>query len=135
MTTYWISNICALFNSYNIFPYGNDVNENFNALARLIIFITTLSLFVFENNSENVILVGGSLLFLSIILYFVFNRLSVVNVRENSVYNPDIVVTDPFYHNKKGASSYDNLSGTKKETGIRNPELSSAVYEIKRTIF
>ena len=39
MTTYWISNTCALTNSINIFPFGNDINENFNALARLIIFL------------------------------------------------------------------------------------------------
>lgn len=134
MTTYWISNVCALFNSYNLFPFGNDINENFNALARLIIFATLVSLFVFEKESEMVILIGGSSIFLSIILYFIINRLSVISVRDEMVYPIDVKIKDPISHNTKGHDKFNNTSATTKKRGLESFPMTS-LFELKRTNF
>ena len=135
MTTYWITNVCALFNSYNLFPFGNDTNENFNALARLIIFATLVSLFVFENESEMVMLMGGSSILLSVILYFVINRSSVMSVRDEMVHTKDFKFKEDLTRNNtKGQDSYNNISGTTKVRGLKSSPMNAS-YELKRTKF
>ena len=134
MTTYWISNVCALFNSYNLFPFGNDINENFNALTRLIIFATLVALFVFEKESEMVMLIGGSSIFLSVILYFIMNRRSVISVRDEMVYPTDFEIKDTMFYNIKGQDSYNNIPGTTKKRGLESFSMT-VPYELKRTNF
>lgn len=134
MTTYWISNTCALINSTNIFPFGNDVNENFNALARLIIFATLMALIILDDyNPDNILLFGSSALVLSVILYFLVNRISVNLSRDDMIYQiPRIVV--PNYDNQKGVNTYENTSSTKKKHGLKSADYSS-FYKISQSKF
>ena len=136
MTTYWISNTCALFNSYNLFPFGNDINENFNALARLIIFATLVAIFVFEKESEMIMLIGGSSIFLSVILYFIMNRRSVISARDEMVYPKEFnFKEDLTRHNTKGQDSYyNNISGTTRVRGLESSPMNAS-YELKRSKF
>lgn len=71
MTTYWISDICALFTSFDINPLNSDdKNSNFNALTRLIILLTVLFCFMNKENYDNIILAGGISIILTILIYF-----------------------------------------------------------------
>jgi len=84
MTSYWLSNYCALFSSFNIIPFtGDNKNYQYNSLTRLIILMTLLGyLYTLE---INVIYSGVISLLISIVFYFVtFNSSSV----EKSVENP-----------------------------------------------
>jgi hypothetical protein len=70
MTTYWISDVCSLFNSFNINPFtGDDKNYKFNSLTRLIIVVTLLSALLFNNNSKDILIAGSFSLVLSVIIY------------------------------------------------------------------
>jgi hypothetical protein len=72
MTTYWISDVCSLFNSFNINPFtGEDKNYKFNSLTRLIIVVTLLSAILFNNNSKDILIAGAFSLVLSIIIYLI----------------------------------------------------------------
>jgi|MDSZ01.2.fsa_nt_gb amino acid transporter len=135
MTTYWISNTCVLFNSLNIFPFGKDVNENFNAVARLIIFSTIVSMIIFqEYNLDNILLIGSLALVLSVILYFLVNRIFVNLSREEMIYKkPEIL--EPKYNNSKGMDNYENISSTKLEKGIKKDTDYSSFYKIIQTNF
>ena len=75
MTSYWISDICILFNSFEINPFvGPDKNFKYNALTRLIILITLISA-IFFDNYRDIGLTGLISLMLSVIIYFVsFNK-------------------------------------------------------------
>jgi hypothetical protein len=75
MTSYWISDICILFNSFEINPFSRaDKNSRYNALTRLIILTTALSAF-FLNNFKEVPITGAISLLISVLIYFVsFNR-------------------------------------------------------------
>jgi hypothetical protein len=75
MTSYWISDICILFNSFEINPFvGPDKNFKYNALTRLIILITLISA-IFFDNYKDIGLAGLISLMLSVIIYFVtFNK-------------------------------------------------------------
>jgi hypothetical protein len=75
MTSYWISDICILFNSFEINPFsGKDKNFRYNALTRLIILTTVLSA-IFFNNFNEIVITGGISLLISVLIYFVsFNR-------------------------------------------------------------
>ena len=75
MTSYWISDICVLFNSFEINPFsGTDRNFRYNALTRLIILTTVLSAIFFDNFKE-IGMTGLISLLISVIIYFVsFNR-------------------------------------------------------------
>ena len=134
MTTYWISNTCALTNSINIFPFGNDMNENFNALARLIIFATIMALVILDDyNPDNILLFGSSGLVLSVIIYFLVNRMFINLSRDEVVYQIPRI-TEPKYNNKKGVNTYENISSTKKEHGLRNADYTS-FYKITQSKF
>lgn len=134
MTTYWISNMCSLINSVNIFPFGNDINENFNALARLIIFSTIISLIIFDDyNPDNILLFGASSLILSVIMYFLINRI-LVNISRDEMTYQEIKIKEPIIDNQKGVNDYNNLSGTKKEHGLKNADFKS-FYKITQSKF
>ena len=134
MTTYWISNTCALTNSINIFPFGNDINENFNALARLIIFATIMALVILDDyNPDNILLFGSSALVLSIIIYFLINRIFVNLSREEMVYYIPRII-EPKLDNQKGVNTYENISSTKKEHGLKNADYTS-FYKISQSKF
>ena len=86
MTSYWLSNYCSLFSSFNIIPFiGDNKNYQYNSLTRLIILMTLLGyLYTLE---INVIYSGITSLLISVIFYFVtFNSSSV----EKSVENPSV---------------------------------------------
>ena len=54
MTSYWISDICVLFNSASINPFsGEDRNFRYNALTRLIILTTIVSAIFFKNFKDH----------------------------------------------------------------------------------
>jgi len=132
MTTYWISNLCVLLKSYNIIPFGNDINENFNALARLIIFITIVAILTFnETESDNILLLGSSFLILSVVIYFLVNRIY-VNFSRDNYKTADIKPLN--FNNNKGLDNYDNMSSTKKVTGLRNKDYT-AFTKIQHTNF
>jgi len=93
MTSYWLSNYCSLFSSFNIIPFtGDNKNYQYNSLTRLIILMTLLGyLYTLE---INVIYSGIISLLISIIFYFVtFNSSSV----EKSVENPSVENKTPAY--------------------------------------
>ena len=70
MTSYWLSDICSLFNSYNINPFvGSDKNFKYNSLTRLILLLTIVLSLTYENNRFNILIAGGVSLILSIIIY------------------------------------------------------------------
>jgi hypothetical protein len=82
MTSYWLSNFCALYSSLNIIPFiGNDKNFQYNSLTRLIIFVTIIS-YIYTQDI-NVILAGIASVTISAIIYFLtFNTKSVENLSE-----------------------------------------------------
>ena len=70
MTTYWLSDFCALFNSLNVNPFlGDDKNFKFNSLTRLIILSSIIFSILFADNANEIFLAGGISLFLSVIIY------------------------------------------------------------------
>jgi hypothetical protein len=75
MTSYWISDICVLFNSFEINPFkGPDRNFKYNALTRLIIVVTLISA-IFFNNYKEIGLTGVISILVSVLIYFVsFNK-------------------------------------------------------------
>ena len=71
MTSYWISDICILFNSFEINPFrGTDRNFRYNALTRLIILTTVLG-GIFLNNFQEIGITGAISLLISVLVYFV----------------------------------------------------------------
>jgi hypothetical protein len=86
MTSYWLSDICVLFHSFEINPFsGPDKNFRYNALTRLIILVTVVST-IFFNNYKEILLAGISSLTLSIVIYFLsFNKDMSYNKNFNSV--------------------------------------------------
>ena len=75
MTSYWLSDICVLFNSLEVNPFsGPDKNFRYNALTRLIILVTAVSA-IFLNNYKEILLAGMTSLALSVVIYFLsFNK-------------------------------------------------------------
>tara|TARA_B100001142_G_scaffold300746_1_gene325775 strand:+ start:342 stop:878 length:537 start_codon:yes stop_codon:yes gene_type:complete len=70
MTSYWLSDICSLTNSVNINPLAEgDKNFKFNSLTRLIIFVTIISTFLPEQNTDTILLAGCISVVLSIVIY------------------------------------------------------------------
>jgi len=82
MTSYWLSNFCALYSSLNIIPFiGNDKNFQYNSLTRLIILVTIIS-YIYTQDI-NVILAGISSVTISVVIYFLtFNTKSAENLSE-----------------------------------------------------
>ena len=83
MTSFWLSNPCVLTSSLNLFPFGDELNKNFNAIARVIIIFTVVLTFAFEQESELIMMSGGFALMISVLLYFMITRMSVSFSRED----------------------------------------------------
>jgi hypothetical protein len=86
MTSYWLSDICVLFHSFEVNPFrGPDKNFRYNALTRLIILVTAVST-LFFNNYKEILLAGISSLTLSVVIYFLsFNKDMAYNKNFNKV--------------------------------------------------
>ena len=86
MTSYWLSDICVLFNSLEVNPFsGPDKNFRYNALTRLIILVTAVSA-IFLNNYKEILLAGMTSLALSVVIYFLsFNKDMSYNKNFNKV--------------------------------------------------
>ncbi len=70
MVNYWYSDPCILFSSLNIFPFlGESQNDNYNSLTRLIILITIIATIFSGDYYLQVIALGISSIFLSVIIY------------------------------------------------------------------
>ncbi len=70
MGSYWYTDPCILFSSFNIFPFlGETQNANYNALARLIILVTLITSIFSGDNYVEVMSLGVLSIFLSNIIY------------------------------------------------------------------
>ena len=87
MTSYWLSNFCALFASLNVIPFiGEDKNYQYNSLTRLIILVTILGYVYTED--INVIFSGLLSLTLSVVFYFLtFNIMPKEIANQQSMYS------------------------------------------------
>jgi hypothetical protein len=87
MSTYWLSDFCSLFTSFDINPFSNESkNEKYNALTRLIIIITLISSLIFNKQQNNILLAGAFSVFISLIIYLLTHNNSVSFKREPSDY-------------------------------------------------
>jgi len=153
MTSYWISDICVLFNSFEINPFrGTDRNFKYNALTRLIILTTILGCVFFKNVNE-IGITGAISLLISVLIYFVsFNRDMNYKKTEplESIEKNDITNSSNFEKiklldediNKKNLSivryrpgiNTDNMSkvlfvdSKDKETNIEQGDINSEIY-------
>lgn len=72
MTSYWFTDLCALFNSISINPfYGTDKNYQYNSLTRLIIVITIIAAVKYPKERLKIILSGMFSILLSVCIYFI----------------------------------------------------------------
>lgn len=70
MSTYWLSDFCSLFTSFDMNPFSNESkNERYNALTRLIIIVTLISSLIFNKQQNNILLAGAFSVFISLIIY------------------------------------------------------------------
>ena len=68
--SYWFSNPCALFGSFNINPFlDSDPNEKYNSLSRLII-VFTIGFAIFSGDNYLLTLGIGILSFLASLLIY-----------------------------------------------------------------
>jgi len=83
MTSYWLSNFCSLFSSFNVIPFTtDDKNYQYNSLTRLIILVTVLG-YIYTQDI-NVLFSGLVSLTLSVVFYFfTFNTPGVENSIES----------------------------------------------------
>lgn len=116
MTTYWLSDFCALFNSLNINPFtGDSRNFRFNSLTRLIIVVTIIFAVIFNQSSNEIFLGGGISIFLSVIIYML-------------TYNSAEMATKEFNKELNTYIESQKLSESRKETIEK--ELSETGKEI-----
>jgi hypothetical protein len=75
MTTYWFSDICSLFNSFEINPFsGPDKNFKYNSLTRLIILISVTAS-ICTGQYMQFSIAGIISIILSLLIYFAtFNK-------------------------------------------------------------
>lgn len=87
MTTYWLSDTCALLKSFNIIPFGNeDINEDYNSLTRLIILVTVVLAFIRPEEYVNILLTGVVSICITIMFYFM--NFNIMNKDEKRQVNP-----------------------------------------------
>lgn len=87
MTTYWLSDSCALLKSLNVIPFGNeDINEDYNSLTRLIILVTFAMAFLRPDDYSNILISGIISVCLTVIFYFM--NLNVMNRDEKTNIEP-----------------------------------------------
>jgi len=71
MTSYWFSDLCALFNSISINPfYGTDKNYQYNSLTRLIIVATIIAAINYPKDGPIILGSGMFSILLSVCVYF-----------------------------------------------------------------
>lgn len=71
MTSYWFTDICALFNSFSINPFSSgDKNFQYNSLTRLIILVTILAALKFPENNTLILSAGAFSILLTLCIYF-----------------------------------------------------------------
>jgi len=137
MTSYWISDICVLFNSFEINPFsGTDRNFRYNALTRLIILTTVLSAIFFDNFKE-IGMTGLISLLISVIIYFVsFNRDLNYEKRGplESIEKKDILNASKFENIKLSDEDVNkkNLSIVRYRPGIDTDNLSKVLFLNKK---
>ena len=72
MTSYWFTDPCAIFNSFSINPlYGQDKNQQYNSLTRLIIVATIIAALKYPKDYTIIISAGLFSILLSVCIYFV----------------------------------------------------------------
>ncbi len=72
MTSYWFSDLCALFNSISINPfYGTDKNYQYNSLTRLIIVVSLAFAYNYPEDYVIILATGLFSVLLSVCVYFV----------------------------------------------------------------
>lgn len=124
MTTFWLTDYCALFSSYNIMPfYGDDKNFKYNSLTRLIILVTIASYLYY--NDVNVLYGGLISIFLTVaIYYYTLNT----PVRENFI-NPE---TQEFKNPINIPNfNYENIEKNIKKDEIVNVENQITLNNVK----
>ena len=133
MTSYWISDICILFNSFEINPFrGTDRNFRYNALTRLIILTTILS-GIYLNNFQEVGITGAISLIISVLVYFVsFNRDMNYGTHESllSAENNDITNATEFEKIKLSDENINkkNLSKVRYRPEINTDNLAQVLF-------
>jgi len=127
MTTYWISDICALFTSLNINPFGSkDKNKNFNALTRLIIAVTVATSIIDKNNFENIIIAGCISVLLSVLIYLsTYNSYSETEMYTENI-KPTYVVSSTNKYNYN-----QNIHDLTSEEGLNNSDRTLFFKKIK----
>lgn len=123
MTTYWLSDTCALLKSFNIIPFGNeDINEDYNSLTRLIILVTVVLAFIKPEEYVNILLTGVVSICITIMFYFM--NFNIMNKDEKKYIKPkteekkemDIGnVSGEQLNNSIQRFNDDNLSAIRKE--------------------
>ena len=72
MTSYWFTDLCAIFNSFSINPfYGRDKNQQYNSLTRLIIVSTIIAAINNPKDYATIISTGMFSILLSVCIYFI----------------------------------------------------------------
>tara|TARA_Y100000361_G_scaffold144674_1_gene152957 strand:- start:4758 stop:5306 length:549 start_codon:yes stop_codon:yes gene_type:complete len=72
MTSYWFTDLCAIFNSFSINPfYGRDKNQQYNSLTRLIIVATIVAAINYPNDYATILSTGMFSILLSVCIYFI----------------------------------------------------------------
>ena len=99
MTTYWLSDPCSIFNSFNINPFlGKDKNFKYNSLTRLIVLATIILSLTYEKNRIDILIAGGISLILSVIIYL-------------TSYNSRIKLPERENRGKKSNETSENIKG------------------------
>jgi hypothetical protein len=71
MTSYWFTDLCAIFNSFSINPfYGKDKNQQYNSLTRLIIVATIIAAINYPDDYKIIVSTGMFSILLSVCIYF-----------------------------------------------------------------
>lgn len=110
MTTYWLSDTCALFKSFNIIPFGNeDLNEDYNSLTRLIILVTVVLAFMRPEDYVNILLTGVISICITVMFYFM--NFNIMNKDEKIYIKPK--------NEKKKESGIGDVSGEQFNKSIK----------------
>jgi hypothetical protein len=113
MTTYWLSDSCALLNSLNIIPFGNeDFNEDYNSLTRLIILTTVVVAFLRPDDYAQIFLTGIVSVCITVLFYFMNSNL---NIKDTKRYvQPELKV-----EKKEVKKSIEEVNGNQFEKSIK----------------
>tara|TARA_Y100001958_G_C21247959_1_gene580006 strand:+ start:1985 stop:2626 length:642 start_codon:yes stop_codon:yes gene_type:complete len=114
MSTYWLSDFCSLFMSFDINPFSKEPkNERYNALTRLIILVTLISALIFHKHQNNILLAGLASVVISLVLYLLTSNSSVSFKKEPSEFTKLKDYFGEEYEitkNKTSGSKYDEAT-------------------------